>query len=169
MNPIIKTLGLLVFSLAIAGCSSDEGDDLDRFMADAPKSMSANVDPLPQVQPYVPLQFNVDGSISDPFKPRKAISKGSFQPNLSRPKQPLEAYPLENLNYVGLLSKVKSKFALIKTPDNTVHQVEVGNYLGTNFGMVTAISDTEVSLKEIIQDELSGDWVERISSLSLQE
>lgn len=169
MNPIIKTFGPLAFVLAIAGCSGDEGDDLDRFMADAPKSMSANVDPLPQVQPYVPLQFNVDGNISDPFKPRKAISKGSFQPNLSRPKQPLEAYPLENLNYVGLLSKTKSKFALIKTPDNTVHQVEVGNYLGTNFGMVTAISDTEVSLKEIIQDELSGDWVERISSLSLQE
>lgn len=68
-----------------------------------------------------------------------------------------------------MLSKAKSKFALIKTPDNTVHQVEVGNYLGTNFGMVTAISDTEVSLKEIIQDDLSGDWVERISSLSLQE
>jgi type IV pilus assembly protein PilP len=169
MNSIIKPVGMLAILLVLAGCSGDEGDDLDQFMAEAPKSMSANVDPLPQVQPYVPLQFNVDGSISDPFKPRKAISKGSFQPNLSRPKQPLESYPLENLNYVGLLSKAKSKFALIKTPDNTVHQVEVGNYLGTNFGMVTAITDTEVSLKEIIQDDLSGDWVERISSLSLQE
>lgn len=169
MNSIIKTLGMLPAVLLIVGCSGSEGDDLDQFMADASKSMSASVEPLPQVQPYVPLQFNVDSSISDPFKPRKAISKGSFQPNLNRPKQPLEAYPLENLNYVGLLSKSKSKFALIKTPDNTLHQVEVGNYLGTNFGMVTAISDTEVSLKEIIQDELSGDWVERISSLSLQE
>lgn len=169
MNSIIKTIGLLAAVLLIVGCSGGEGDDLDRFMADAAKTMSANVEPLPQVQPYVPLQFNVDGTISDPYKPRKAVSKGSFQPNLNRPKQPLEAYPLENLNYVGLLSKSKTKFALIKTPDNTLHQVEVGNYLGTNFGMVTAISDTEVSLKEIIQDELSGDWVERISSLSLQE
>jgi type IV pilus assembly protein PilP len=169
MNLLLKTVGLLALVLGVAGCSGDEGDDLDQFMADAPKSMSANVDPLPQVQPYVPLQFNVDSTIFDPFKPRKAISKGSFQPNLNRPKQPLEAYPLENLNYVGLLTKAKSTYALIKTPDNTVHQVEVGNYLGTNFGMVTAISDTEVSLKEIIQDDLSGDWVERISSLSLQE
>ncbi len=169
MNSIIKPVVLAAILLMLAGCSGDEGDDLDQFMADAPKSMSANVEPLPQVQPYVPLQFNVDGTISDPFKPRKAVSKGSFQPNLNRPKQPLESYPLENLNYVGLLSKAKSKFALIKTPDNTVHQVEVGNYLGTNFGMVTAITDTEVSLKEIIQDDLSGDWVERISSLSLQE
>lgn len=165
----LKIIGLLLLLATLVSCGGDEGDDLDQFMADAPKTMSASVEPLPQVQPYVPLQFDVDGSIFDPFKPRKAVSKGSFQPNLNRPKQPLEAYPLENLNYVGMLSKAKSKFALIKTPDNTVHQVEVGNYLGTNFGMVTAISDTEVSLKEIIQDDLSGDWVERISSLSLQE
>lgn len=169
MSSIIKSICLGLISLALVACGGGEGDDLDQFMADAPKTMSTKVEPLPQVQPYVPLQFNVDGSISDPFKPRKALSKGSFQPNLSRPKQPLESYPLENLNYVGLLSKAKSRFALIKTPDNTVHQVEVGNYLGTNFGLITSISDTEVSLKEIIQDELSGDWVERISSLSLQE
>jgi len=169
MSPIIKSICLGLISLALVACSGSEGDDLDQFMADAPKTMSTKVEPLPQVQPYVPLQFNVDGSISDPFKPRKALSKGSFQPNLSRPKQPLESYPLENLNYVGLLSKANSRFALIKTPDNTVHQVEVGNYLGTNFGLITSITDTEVSLKEIIQDELSGDWVERISSLSLQE
>lgn len=165
----LKIIGLLLLLATLVSCGGDEGDDLDQFMEDAPKTMSASVEPLPQVQPYVPLQFDVDGSIFDPFKPRKAVSKGSFQPNLNRPKQPLEAYPLENLNYVGMLSKAKSKFALIKTPDNTVHQVEVGNYLGANFGMVTAISDTEVSLKEIIQDDLSGDWVERISSLSLQE
>lgn len=169
MSSLLKKLLVLVLSFILLGCGEDQGDDLDQFMADASKTMSANVEPLPQVQPYVPLQFDVDGSIYDPFKPRKAVSKGSFQPNLSRPKQPLEAYPLENLNYVGMLSKAKSTFALIKTPDNTLHQVEVGNYLGTNFGMVTAISDTEVSLKEIIQDDLSGDWVERISNLSLQE
>lgn len=169
MNSIIKSVCLGAVPLILVACGGGEGDDLDQFMADAPKNMSTKVEPLPQVQAYVPLQFNVDGSISDPFKPRKALNKGSFQPNLNRPKQPLESYPLENLNYVGLLSKPKSRFALIKTPDNTVHQVEVGNYLGTNFGLITSITDTEVSLKEIIQDELSGDWVERISSLSLQE
>jgi type IV pilus assembly protein PilP len=169
MNSISKPVGLLTVLLGFAGCSGNQGDDLDQFMADAPKTMSANVEPLPQVQSYVPLQFNVDGTISDPFRPRKMASSGTFQPNLNRPRQPLESYPLENLNYVGLLSKSKSKFALIKTPDNTVHQVEVGNYIGTNFGLVTSISDAEVSLKEIIQDELTGDWVERISSLNLQE
>lgn len=169
MNLNIKLLFVIPGLLLLAGCGGTEGDDLDQFMADAAKTMSTKVEPLPQVQPYVPLQFNVDGTISDPFRPRKVVSSGTFQPNLSRPKEPLEAFPLENLKYVGALTKNKSTFALIKTPDNTLQQVKIGNYLGTNYGLVTSINDNEVTLKEIVQDELSGDWVERISSLSLQE
>jgi type IV pilus assembly protein PilP len=169
MNLNIRLLYLILSVFLLASCGGTEGDDLDQFMADAAKTMSTKVEPLPQVQPYVPLQFNVDGTISDPFRPRKVVSSGTFQPNLSRPKEPLEAFPLENLKYVGALTKNKSTYALIKTPDNTLQQVKIGNYLGTNYGLVTSINDSEVTLKEIVQDELSGDWVERISSLSLQE
>jgi type IV pilus assembly protein PilP len=41
--------------------------------------------------------------------------------------------------------------------------------MGQNFGIVTDISESGVTLKEIVQDELSGDWVERMTSLELQE
>jgi type IV pilus assembly protein PilP len=160
-------LGLL--GSLLVGCAGGEGDDLDQFMANAAKTMNPQVEPLPQVQLYIPLQFNVDGTLSDPFKLRKVAGTGSFQPNLNRPKEPLESFPLENLKYVGALTKSKTNYALIKTPDNTLHQVKVGNYLGTNYGLVTSINEGEVTLKEIMQDELSGDWVERVSSLSLQE
>ena len=169
MNFIFKQLCLVTALMLLVSCSGGEGDDLDQFMADAPKTMNAKVEPLPQVQPYVPLQFNADGTISDPFRPRQVVSSGTFQPNLNRPKEPLEAFPIENLKYVGALTKNKLTYALIKTPDNTLQQVKIGNYLGTNYGLVTSINDSEVTLKEIIQDELSGDWVERISSLILQE
>lgn len=169
MNSNIKLLCLISCILLLSSCDGTQGDDLDQFMADAAKTMNTKVEPLPQVQPYVPLQFNVDGTISDPFRPRKVVSTGTFQPNLSRPKEPLESFPLENLKYVGALTKNKLSYALIKTPDNTLQQVKIGNYLGTNYGLVTSINDSEVTLKEIVQDELSGDWVERISSLSLQE
>jgi len=63
MNSIIKSVCLGGISLLLVACSGGEGDDLDQFMADAPKTMSTKVEPLPQVQAYVPLQFNVDGSI----------------------------------------------------------------------------------------------------------
>jgi type IV pilus assembly protein PilP len=155
--------------LTLAACGSGDGDDLDKFMEDAPKTMGKNVEPLPQVQPYIPLQFNADGALYDPFKPRRVASSGSFQPDLNRPKEPLESFSLENLKYVGVLSQKKTVYALIKTPDNTINQVRVGNYVGTNYGLITAINDNEITVKEIIQDDLSGDWIERVSSLSLQE
>ncbi|HEU4708623.1 MAG TPA: pilus assembly protein PilP [Methylophilaceae bacterium] len=157
--------------LALIACSSNQGDDLDKFMQDAGKDMRAKIDPLPEVKPYVPLEYNADGELHDPFKPRKAQSSktSGIQPDFNRPKEPLEAYPLESLKYVGSLSKQNLKYALIKTPDNSVQQVTIGNYMGQNFGIVTEINESEVVLKEIVQDGASGDWTEQTSSIALQE
>ena len=151
-------------------CSGNKGDDLDKFMATAANDMSKGVEPLPEVLPYSPLQYNADGALSDPFKARKASNKsGSLQPNINRPKEALEAYPLESLKYVGSMSKNKLSYALIKAPDNTIQQVKKGNYVGPNFGLVTQINESAIEIKEIIQDDLTGDWVERNSSINLQE
>ena len=163
-------LPILVLGVFLTACSSEDGDDLDQYMRDAAKDVKPKVKPLPEVKPYIPFQYNADGSLVDPFRARKAINKsGTLQPNMNRPKEAMEAYPLESLKYVGMLSKNKLTYALLKTPDNVVQQVKVGNYVGQNFGRVTQITDSEVVLNEIVQDELSGDWVERISNLALQE
>ncbi len=167
----IKWYPLILLSCLLVACGSSEGDDLDKFMADAANDMRAKVAPLPEVKPYVPLEYNPDGQLSDPFKARKAQSTktSGIQPDFNRPKEPLEAYPLESLQYVGSLSRDNLEYALIKTPDNSIQQVSIGNYMGQNFGIVTEITESEVMLKEIIQDELSGDWAEQSSSVSLQE
>jgi type IV pilus assembly protein PilP len=163
---------VLVVALAsmLAACGSDKGDDLDKFMATAGNDMRKNVEPLPEVLPYSPMEYNADGTLSDPFKARKAANKsGALQPNTNRPKEALEAYPLESLKYVGSMSKSKSTYALIKTPDNTIQQVKKGNYVGPNFGLITQINESDVVIKEIVQDDLTGDWVERNASINLQE
>jgi len=169
--PIIMPLLVCgVFSVGLAGCSFEGGDDLDQYMRDATKNVQPKVKPLPEVQPYMALQYNADGTLVDPFRARKAVNKSSvLQPNLSRPKEPMEAYPLESLKYVGLLSKSKLTYALLKTPDESVQQVKLGNYVGQNFGRVTQIKDGEIVLVELVQDDLTGDWVERTTSLVLQE
>jgi type IV pilus assembly protein PilP len=166
----IKSFLIFMFSIALPACDGGGGDDLDKFMSDATKGMRARIKPLPEVKPYLALQYNADGVLSDPFRSRKAANKASaLQPNLNRPKEPMEAYPLESIKYVGLLSRSKLTYALLKTPDNGVQQVKVGNYVGQNFGMVTQITDNEVVLKEIVQDDLSGDWIARITNLALQD
>jgi type IV pilus assembly protein PilP len=69
---------------------------------------------------------------------------------------------------VGTLEKSKDRWALIKTPDNNLYRVHRGNYLGQNFGVVAMITESSITLKELIQDT-TGSWSERTSNLQLLE
>lgn len=167
----LRHILLIQFCALLAACQGETGDDLDKFMAESAKDMHVRVEPLPEVLPYMPMEYNADGTLINPFKARKAISEGAgkLQPNMNRPREPLEAYPLESLKFVGSIEKLKLKYGLIQTPDESVQQVKVGNYMGQNFGMVTEITESGVVLKEIVQDELTGDWVERTANVDLQD
>jgi len=102
-----------------------------------------------------------------------AIKLEARQPNsllaaeVNRRKEPLEAYPLDNMSMVGSVSREGKPFALLKV-NNLLYQVKVGDYLGQNYGRVTKIAETEVTLREIVQDA-AGEWIERSASLQLQE
>jgi type IV pilus assembly protein PilP len=67
---------------------------------------------------------------------------------------------------VGTLQQHKVMHALVKTPDNNLFRVKAGNYLGQNFGRITGITDTTISLKEIVQDS-NGSWEEKDQALQL--
>lgn len=110
----------------------------------------------------------------DPFGPAKielvtksASGGGGLKPDLNRPKEPLESYPLESLRMVGVLQQSKQTFALVKA-DTSLYRVKVGNYLGQNFGLVTSIGENQVQLRELVQDA-TGDWTERQSTMQLLE
>jgi type IV pilus assembly protein PilP len=154
--------------LALAGCGGESHQDLRAWMADQGKGARGRVDPLPQIKPYEPFAYNAF-DLPDPFKPRKIEpTKGGSKlaPDLTRRREPLEAYPLESLNMVGTLAKGKSTYALVRTPDRDVYQVSAGNYLGQNFGVILGITESEIRMKELVQDG-SGDWTERTGALQL--
>ena len=169
LSKYLRSFLLVGLLLVIAACTPEEGDDLDQFIATAANNMSKTVPPLPEVLPYTPLQYNVDGALDNPFRARKAVAGGSLQPNTDRPREPLEAFPLESLAYVGSMSKKGAQYALIKTPEEALQQVRVGNYLGPNFGLITAINESAIDIREVVQDDATGDWVEREASINLQE
>jgi len=161
----------VLLCIGLAACGSSQFDDLNKFVKDSGQGLRGKVEPLPQVNPYEPFAYNAF-ELPDPFKPRKLNPiKGSgtgIQPDLNRPKEPLESYPLESLKMMGTLQRSKVNFALVRTPDNTLYRVKAGNYMGQNYGVITSISESEVTLKEIVQDS-GGDWTERQSSVQLQE
>jgi type IV pilus assembly protein PilP len=94
-------------------------------------------------------------------------SASAIKPDLDRRREVLEGYPLDQLKMVGTLRQAKSNVALVDVSGQT-HMVRVGNYVGQNFGLVTKITETELDLKEIVQDA-AGEWVERQAKLELQE
>ena len=165
----------LIPAVLLTACGASQDDDLTQFMNEANQAMVAPVEPLPQVQGFSPKQYNADGILHDPFVPRKASVQNTNQPDLKRPKEPLEAYPLESLKFVGVLSKKNSMFATVQTPDNMVYQVKPGSHLGEKFGVITALAENrqtlkyELKIKETIQDPVSGEWAEQMTTLELQE
>lgn len=161
---------MIILVLGLAGCGGGDMDDLQKFVAEAGRDMQGKIEPLPQVRPYEPFSYEAF-DLPDPFKPRKLAiggGGGGLQPDLLRPKEPLEAFSLETLKMVGAMEKKGVINAVIQTPDKAIYHVRKGNYLGQNFGMITQITSNAVTLREIVQDS-AGDWSERTSTLTLQE
>jgi len=157
-------------ALLVAGCGGQSHQDLRNWMAEQGKGVRGKLDPLPQIKPYEPFAY-ADFDLPDRFKPRKiepvkGESTSKLAPDLNRRREPLEAYPLEGLSMVGTLEKGKALYALVKTPERDIYQVRQGNHMGQNFGVIVGISDTEIKLKELMQDG-AGDWSERSSTLNL--
>lgn len=164
---------MVLVSIVLAGCGGEEFQDLRDFVKNAGADMRGKVDPPPEIKPYEPFSYDNATVIQDPFKPRKTDLKnaghaGLNQPNLERPKEELEEFPLESLKMVGFLQQANVEYAIVKSSDGKLHRVKVGNYVGMNFGQITAVTDTEMKIKEMVQDG-AGDWSERESSLQLVE
>jgi len=160
---------LPAIALALGACSS-ELDELKAFVKESEKGLPRKIDPLPAVKPFEPFAYE-GFDLPDPFKPRKLASKegggGGLAPDLNRRKEPLEAFPLEQLKMVGTLSQGPDTYAIVRA-EKTLYRVRKGNYMGQNFGLITDVTDGEIKLKEIVQDS-AGDWAERQSVLPLLE
>jgi type IV pilus assembly protein PilP len=141
-------------------------------MEQSAQGLKGQVKPLPEIKPSIIAAYET-ASLIDPFSQskiepeRKQGGGGGVGPDLDRRKEPLEQFPLDSLAMVGVLQQGKVAYALIKA-DATLHRVRSGNYMGQNFGVITAIADDGITLKEIVQDS-DGEWVERTSTLQLLE
>lgn len=164
--------------LGLAGCGSSDQDDLQLWMAEQRNATRPRVVRLPEPTKFSPQPYTQEGAV-EPFSLQKltqALKRESNQATsnaaliateLARRKEPLEASPLDTVSMVGSLIKAGQPVALIRV-DNLLYQVRVGSYLGQNYGRITKVSETDLSLREIVQDA-AGEWIERTATLQLQE
>jgi type IV pilus assembly protein PilP len=161
----------------LAACNAGTSD-LDEFVQQIKSQPSGRIDPIPEFQPYQNFEY-VSHDLRDPFKlvdfrrPEENpdeisnIASGP-KPIIDRPREPLEDFPLDTLRLKGTLTKDGIKWGLIFAPDNTIHRVIEGHYMGQNHGRIIAVSDEKIELTEIVPDGL-GNYIERSSAVSLIE
>ena len=160
--------------LLLSGCGADQ-DELSQWMEQQRHEVAPSVQPLSPPKKFTPQAYDELSGV-EPFSGQKltvALKQEAKQPNsllaaeMNRRKEPLESYPLDSMTMVGSVTRGGRPYALVRV-DNLLYQVKQGDYLGQNYGKITKISETDVALREIVQDP-GGEWVERTSALQLQE
>jgi type IV pilus assembly protein PilP len=158
----------------LAACGGQH-EELRQWMDQQRRDAKPNVTPLLPPKKFDPQPYTSMAAV-DPFSNQKlsvALRQEAAQPNsvlaseLRRRREPLEAFPLDGMEMVGSVAKQGRTQALLKV-DSLLHQVKVGEYIGQNYGKILKITETEVVLREVVQDA-AGEWVERTANLQLQE
>ena len=166
---------LVVCAAAMLAACGAEQEELSGWMEQQRREVKPNVTPLTPPKKFTPQGYTALNGV-EPFSTQKltvALKQEARQPNsllaaeINRRKDPLEAYPLDSMRMVGSVTKNGRPYALLRV-DNLLYQVKQGDYIGQNYGKITKISETDVSLREIVQDA-AGEWIERASALQLQE
>lgn len=172
-----RSMACLMFcttsAIFLSACTGGQ-EELQEWMEQQRKEVKPNVSPLSPPKKFIPEPYASFNAV-EPFSTQKltvAIKQESRQPNsllaseINRRKEPLESYPLDSMSMVGSMTKARPT-ALLRV-DKLLYQVKVGDYLGQNYGKITKITENDISLREIVQDA-AGEWIERNTTLELQE
>lgn len=177
MNARLIATEMMLLGL-LAGCGVGSDDELNQWMSEQRSLTRPKITPIAEPKQFRPETYNLFTDV-EPFSNQKltsALKKESPQagansaliaPELARRKEPLEEFPLDTMALVGSLSRAGKPVALV-TVGKMLYQVRTGDHLGQNYGLVTKITEAEVTLREIVQDAV-GEWIERTASLQLQE
>jgi len=172
----VSFLVLFSVTLALTGCGGDaQFDDLRAQMNDIKNKPKGRIEPPPEFKVYKAFSYGA-AMLRSPFEPPVDVElaalpqqRANVKPDLNRPKEVLEQYGIDSLAMVGTLERPGGAlFALIRDPDQGLHRVKPGNYMGRNFGRITAVTPSKVDVIEIVSDGQDG-WVERPRTLVLRE
>ncbi|AUM13770.1 pilus assembly protein PilP [Ketobacter alkanivorans] len=172
----VSFIGIALIGILMAGCGGDtQFTDIKKKMAEVKSRPKGRIEPPPEFKVYKAFSYSA-AALRSPFDRPLEVEmtalpqkRSNVKPDFNRPKEVLEQFGIDSLGMVGTLSRPgASLFALVKDPDNGLHRVKEGNYLGRNFGKITAITPSRVDVIEIVSDGQDG-WVERPRTLVLRE
>jgi type IV pilus assembly protein PilP len=158
---------LFVASLAslLVACSGNNSD-LVKYIQTIKTRPIQPIAPIPTFAPLPTFKFPENDNRRNPFKSGDDKHKPDmYAPDQKRNKQPLEAFPIDALKFVGVLKDTGGIWALIKDPNGKVTPIRVGDYMGKNYGRIVMIQNNELKLEETIKN--SGAWEKKITTIDL--
>jgi len=166
---MMRYFALTLAVLAVAACTPNESTQ--EWVAREKAKKGAPLQPLPVVKTFENFLYTAQDE-RDPFgysaDEQEEAAESGPRPDQNRPREPLESFPLDGLKMSGTLGTAQAMEALVRDPDGVVHRVHLGNYLGQNYGRVTAIEEDHVDLVELVPNGTGG-WMERPAKIALDE
>ncbi len=174
MNRLLCLTAAALALSALGACSPDN-EELAQWMEQQHREVKPTVPPV-----YPPKKFDPQAYMGvtgvEPFGLQKLVPVGGGNSGRSNAvlaaakahvTQELESYPLDSMTMVGSLQQGGKTHALLMV-ESRLHDVRVGDWIGQNYGQITSITDSQITLRETVQDA-TGEWIERASTLQLQE
>lgn len=173
MKQCLHSMVLLMAIGLLAGCADANLDELENTLVDIRRSPG-------EQPPSVAMEWPESRSLSyryseerSPFLLPETVAEtvtnpreGPLAPDQQRVAEPLEAFQLQELRLVGTLRMGGRQVAMIISPDGNVTSVREGNYIGTDYGRISRISDQEIVVDEQVFTQRAG-WQERQVSLAI--
>ncbi|CAN5387362.1 hypothetical protein BH10PSE19_BH10PSE19_14970 [soil metagenome] len=166
MSRLFNMLFLLILILSyllLAACHKGGRVQLHDYVAAVKNKPSKRITSLPTFTPLLTATYLAMNQRS-PFV-RQDNYNNVNTPNLQRKKEALEIYALNTLHMVGTLSKNNQLWAIIAAPDDTLHLVTVGNYMGQCYGKIIKVQAYKLDLAEVVPE--SGGWRMRYAYMRL--
>lgn len=172
----VKFLVLFSVISLLSGCGGGgQFEDLQARMDDIKGKPKGRIEPPPEFKVYKAFSYGA-AALRSPFERPLDVElaalpqqRSNVKPDLNRPKEVLEQFGIDSLVMVGTLARPGgSLFALVRDPDQGLHRIKPGNYMGRNFGKVTSVTASKVDVIEVVSDGQDG-WVERPRTLVLRE
>jgi type IV pilus assembly protein PilP len=162
-------------AISLVACGNTDQTELTDWMKTQRAKTPVTIAPVVPPVPFVPVTYSQASGVEpfDELKLKNVLAKlraaaptsGIAQPDVSRKRELLESFPLDNIKMTGFILKQGKPAALVNV-SGALYSVSAGQYLGQNFGRVTSVSEQEITLREVVQDS-GGAWAERISKLPL--
>ncbi len=168
---IIAVAALLLCGLS--GCvTSGNSDDIATYLEETRRAATPDPEPIPEPIPYEVYSHTPTGK-PNPFDPVRfksdleGVQNQEGAPDKNRPKQVLESFSLTEIQMVGMLKNQGASSALVRAGGKT-YPIQVGEYMGQDFGQVIQISPDGLTLSEKVQDA-ENKWITRVTQVPLSE